>query len=70
MITATVSILMAIVGVAVIALLVSNKAQTGSLLGAGSSAFSRMLCTALSPITGKQCGGGIPSVSSTLSFPQ
>lgn len=68
MITATVSILLAIVGVAVIALLVSNKANTGSLIGAGGSAFSRMLCTALSPITGKNCSGGVPNVTSTVTF--
>jgi hypothetical protein len=71
LITGIVSVLLAIVGVAVIAVLVSNKAQTGSVLGAGGNSISNFLCVALSPVTGSQCGGGslIPSVSSTISFP-
>ena len=66
--TGVVSVLIAILGVAMIALLVSNKANTGNILGAGSGAFSKALCTVLSPITGGNCGGGIPNVSSTISF--
>jgi hypothetical protein len=57
--TAIVSILMAIIGVAIIALLVSPSAQTGSVLQAGGSAFSGVLSTALSPVTGASSIGGI-----------
>ncbi len=71
-ITSITTILIAIVGVAVLALLVSQSAKTGDVIGAGSSGFARMLCTALSPI-GVQCGGGnaralIPDVNSTIRF--
>ena len=52
LITAVVSILMAIVGVAIIAVLVSKNANTTGVLQAGGSAFSGALGTALSPVTG------------------
>lgn len=64
-ITAMVTVVLAIVGVAVIALLVSNQANTSNVFGSLGSAFQRMLCVATSPITGKQCG---ESVTSTVSF--
>lgn len=47
-----VTILTAIVGVAIIATLVSNKAQTSQVITSGGSAFSAALGTALGPITG------------------
>lgn len=50
--TAIVSILMAIIGVAILALLLSPQAQTTSVLQAGGQAFSGVLNTALSPVTG------------------
>lgn len=50
--TAIVSILMAVIGVAIIALLVSQQAQTANVLQAGGNAFSGVLSTALSPVTG------------------
>jgi hypothetical protein len=66
-----VTILTGIIGVAVIALLVSRQANTSAVIGASASGFSGALCTALSPITG-QCVGGsgglIPSVNSTITF--
>jgi acid phosphatase family membrane protein YuiD len=52
LITAVVSILMAIVGVAIIAVLVSKNANTTGVISAGGSAFSGALGTALSPVTG------------------
>ena len=58
LITAVVSILMAIVGVAIIAVLVSKNANTTGVISAGGSAFSGALGTALSPVTG---GGGFGS---------
>lgn len=62
---AVTTILLGIVGVAVIALLVSNQAQTGSVLGAAGKGFSTALGCATSPITGAGCG---TSVSSSISF--
>jgi threonine/homoserine efflux transporter RhtA len=66
-ITALVTIALAVVGVAVIATLVSSKAQTGSVFGALGNAFSGTLCKALSPITGSSCGG-VANVTSTISY--
>lgn len=51
-ITAVVTVLLAIIGVALLAVIVSRQAATTSVLSAGSGAFSGALCTALSPITG------------------
>jgi len=52
LVTSVVTILMAIVGVAIIAVLVSKNAQTSQVIGAGASGFSQALGTALSPVTG------------------
>lgn len=70
-ISATVAIILAVIGVAALALLVSKQAQTGSVLGAGGSTFSQMLRCALSPITGDSCSSGrslISDVTSTIDF--
>jgi len=56
--SALVAIIMAVIGVAVIAVLVSSKAQTANVLTAGGSAISNVLGAALSPVT----GGGLTSV--------
>lgn len=58
LITAVVTVLMAIVGVAIIAVLVSKNANTTGVIQAGSQGFSGALGTALSPVTG---GGGFGS---------
>jgi hypothetical protein len=60
-----VTVLLAIVGVAVIAVLVSNKANTGSVLGAGGGALAQAIGCAASPVTGGSCG---TSVSSSITF--
>lgn len=62
---AIVTVLLAIVGVAVVAVLVSNNANTGSILGAGGGAFAQALRCALSPVTGGSCGS---SVTSSISY--
>jgi hypothetical protein len=70
-ITAGVTILIAIVGVAVLALLVSKSSNTSAVLSASSGGFRDALCTALSPI-GVKCGSAnslIPNVNSTITFP-
>lgn len=69
-ITGFVAIIMAIIGVAIVAVLVSKNANTGSVLTAGGGAFSSILKTALSPIstTGSSLGGG--NLSNSFTFLQ
>lgn len=55
LITAVVTILTAIVGVALIAVLVSKNANTTGVITAGSQGFAGALGAALAPVTG---GGG------------
>jgi len=57
LVTSIVTVLTAIIGVAIIALLVSKQSQTSQVLSAGGGAFSSVLGTALSPVIG---GGGGP----------
>lgn len=66
--TSIVTVLMAIIGVAIVAVLVSSKAQTGQVLTAGGQAFSGVLQTALSPVTGSSSGlgGQIGNIGSGL----
>ena len=52
LVTSTVTVLLAIVGVAIIAVLVSRNANTTQVIGAASQGFSGALSTALSPVTG------------------
>ncbi|WWT37750.1 membrane DNA delivery [Enterobacteria phage PRDsepia] len=47
-----VTVLTAIIGVAILATLVSNRANTANVIKAGAGGFSNMLGTALSPVTG------------------
>lgn len=70
LITGSVSVLLAIIGVAVIALLVSNQAQTSKVVSAGGSGFASALTCALSPVTGGSCPQSLPigTSSSTISF--
>ena len=56
-ITAIVGVATAIVGVAVLAVLVSKNADTANVIGAGGQAFTSALQAAVSPVT----GGGIGS---------
>jgi PRD1 phage membrane DNA delivery len=53
---AVVSIAVAIIGIAALAVIVSQRAQTSSVLGSAGSAFSNTLSTALSPVTGSGTG--------------
>lgn len=55
LITSVVSVALAIVGVAIIAVLVSRNANTAGVIQASAGGFSQSLATALSPVTG---GGG------------
>ena len=57
LITSVVTVLTAIIGVALIAVLVSKNANTVGVIGAGASGFSQALGTALSPVTGSSSFG-------------
>lgn len=63
LITSVVTVLTAIVGVAIIAVLVSQKANTSQVITAGGNAFTSSLEAAVSPVTGSS-----PSLSSGLGF--
>lgn len=52
LITSLVTVATAIVGVAIIAVLVSQKANTSQVIGAGGTAFTNALEAAVSPVTG------------------
>jgi hypothetical protein len=62
LITSVVTVLTAIIGVAIIATLVSKNAQTPAVIQAAGSAFSSSLGTALSPVTGSSFTGGGASI--------
>lgn len=67
-ITRVAQVFLAVIGVALIAELVSGGAQTGKVLGSGGTALSEMICVATSPITGATCRSLIPTVNSTITF--
>lgn len=55
-----------IIGVAIIAVLVSNKSQTGNVLGAAGSAFANALSAATGPVTGAVSAPNVGGASSGL----
>jgi PRD1 phage membrane DNA delivery len=63
LITSVTTVLTAIIGVAIIATLVSKNANTSQVLQSGGQAFSQSLGTALSPVTGSSFTGGGASLS-------
>lgn len=65
---AIVTIATGIIGLAIVAVLVSNKAQTGSVLGAAGSAFANALSAATGPVTGATTAP-VNAVSSGFSMP-
>ncbi len=60
LVTSIVTVVMAIIGVAILAVLVSNRSNTVGVINAGASGFSTALGAALSPVSGG--GGGLPRV--------
>lgn len=58
-ITAIVTIITAIIGVAIIATLVSPKANTTSVISASGSALNNLLGTAENPFSGSGYAGGL-----------
>jgi hypothetical protein len=65
-ITAAVSVAIALLGLAVIAALVSSKSNTAGVFTAGGGALSQAICKALSPVTGSACGGTLANVTSSF----
>lgn len=59
LLTSIITVLTAIIGVAIVAVLVSKNAQTGNVLTAGGNAFSQILGTAVSPVTGQGIGSSL-----------
>jgi PRD1 phage membrane DNA delivery len=61
-----VTIASAIVGIAIIAVLVSKQANTGSVISSAASGFAQDIGAAVSPITGGSSfaggGGGLSSI--------
>jgi PRD1 phage membrane DNA delivery len=55
--TNLVSVLMAVIGVAIIAVLISKNADTANVLKAGGMAFGGILSAATAPVTGGSGGG-------------
>jgi hypothetical protein len=68
LLTSVTTVLLAIVGVAIIAVLVSKNATTSQVIQAGGQSFSQSLGTALSPVTGSGSftGGGATIGSTNL----
>ena len=64
-ITAVVSVLIAVIGLATIAVLVSSGAQTGNVATAGGTSFANIIKCALAPVTGGSCP---PNVNSTINY--
>ena len=56
LITSVVTVSLAIIGVAIIAVLVSRNANTAGVISAGSQGLSSGLLSALSPVTGTGTG--------------
>lgn len=57
LVTALVSILTAVVGVAMLSVIVSKNSQTPEVLTAGGNAFGNILGIAVGPVTGYTPGG-------------
>ena len=59
-----VTIATAITGIAIIAVLVSRNAQTGSVIQAATGGFAQDIAAAVSPVTGGSSGGFGSGISS------
>lgn len=64
-IAAVVTVLTALIGVALIATLVSKNANTAGVLGAGGSSFATALGAATGPVSGGFGFGGLSGLSFT-----
>lgn len=59
--TGIITVLVAIVGVATVAVLVSKNAQTGTVIGAAAKGFAQDLQAATGPVLGST-GTGVPPI--------
>jgi uncharacterized membrane protein YbjE (DUF340 family) len=66
LITSVVTVLTAIIGVAIIATLVSKNANTSQVIQSGGQAFSGSLATALSPVTGSTGLGSFSGMGASI----
>lgn len=64
--TSIVTIATGLIGVAIIATLVSKNAQTATVIQSGGSAFSQSLATALSPVTGSSGLGSFSGMGASI----
>lgn len=62
------TVLVAIVGVAIVAVLVSNKSNTVGVIQAAASGFGNALNVAVSPVTGSSVAGNLSYPSSMGGF--
>lgn len=68
-ISGIVTVLVAIVGVATLAVLVSPKAKTAGVISAGGTAFAQALNAATGPVTGATSGfGGAASLGGLTNY--
>jgi hypothetical protein len=63
-----VGVILAIVGVAVIAIIVSPNSNSSSVIGAGGNSFSNAIKCAMAPITGGVCASSNQLTSVTSTF--
>lgn len=68
-ITSIVTVLTAIVGVAIVAVLVSQHSATANVISAGASGFSSILKTALTPVLGGSGSFGSLGGGGSLQLP-
>lgn len=66
LLTGIVTVLTAIVGVAALAVIVTQRAQTPQVLAAGGQSLSNLIACAVSPITGSNACGQSTSVTSVF----
>jgi hypothetical protein len=65
LVNSVVTVLTAIIGVAIIAVLVGSNAKTSQVIQAGAQGFAQDLGVAVSPVTGGSGFGGIGGASFT-----
>ena len=75
LVEATLTILLAVVGLAMVSVLVSRKSNTTGVIQAGASGFGNALAVAQSPVTGESVpinlsypGGGFGGFSPNVGF--
>jgi PRD1 phage membrane DNA delivery len=63
------TVAVAIVGIAIIAVLVSGQAKTSTIISAGAAGFAQDIQAAVSPVTGGSLGAGTFNYSGGASLP-